>query len=159
MVEHTNCSLCGNSRTRKLRSRRLSNVVQCRRCGLVYRNPRHSEAEILMGIRSDGIIVEQERAVWHDSKIDLFKRGLKRIGKHSPKGKMLDVIQKYQDLPEEEKLIYRLGRRGGAYRSTDDLMSDPATHEKIERLVRDIQDKEGLPGVEKFLTDMVDRYV
>jgi radical SAM superfamily enzyme YgiQ (UPF0313 family) len=75
------------------------------------------------------------------------------------KNKMLDVIQKYQDLPGSERLIYRLGRRGGAYSSTDDLMRDPTTHEKIKGLLQDIQAKEGIQGVEKFITDMVDRYV
>ena len=75
------------------------------------------------------------------------------------KEKMLDAIQKYQDLPETEKLIYRLGRRGGAYRSPDDLMRDPITREKIKSLLKDIQAKEGVQGVEKFITDMVDRYV
>jgi radical SAM superfamily enzyme YgiQ (UPF0313 family) len=75
------------------------------------------------------------------------------------KDKMLNVIQKYQELPESERLIYRLGRRGGAYSTTDDLTRDPTTHEKIKGLLRDIQAKEGAQGVEKFITDMVDRYV
>jgi radical SAM superfamily enzyme YgiQ (UPF0313 family) len=75
------------------------------------------------------------------------------------KNKMLDVIQRYQDLPDPERLIYRLGRRGGAYSSTDDLTRDPTTHEKIKALVQDIQTKEGGQGVDKFITDMVDRYV
>jgi hypothetical protein len=75
------------------------------------------------------------------------------------KDKMLDVIQKYQDLSEAERLIYRLGRRGGAYSSTDDLMRDPVTYKKIEGLLQDIETKEGVQGVEKFITDMVDRYV
>jgi len=75
------------------------------------------------------------------------------------KNKMLNVIQKYQDLPESDRLIYRLGRRGGAYSSTDDLMRDPTTHGKIKGFVQDIQAKEGVQGIEKFITDMVDRYV
>ncbi len=75
------------------------------------------------------------------------------------KNKMLDVIQKYRDLPEAERLIFRLGRRGGAYSSTDDLMRDPVTHEKIMGLLKDIETREGVHGVEKFITDMVDRYV
>lgn len=75
------------------------------------------------------------------------------------KEKMLDVIQKYKDLTDVERLIYRLGRRGGAYSSTDDLMRDPTTREKIKGLLQDIQTKEGVQGVEKFIRDMVDRYV
>ncbi|MBW2284646.1 MAG: radical SAM protein, partial [Deltaproteobacteria bacterium] len=62
-------------------------------------------------------------------------------------------------LPDEERLIYRVGRRGGAYRSPDDVKRDPATYEKIKRLLQDITAKEGVDGVEKFITDMVDRYI
>ena len=73
------------------------------------------------------------------------------------KEKMLKVIQAYQDLPDEERLIYRVGRRGGAFRSTDDLEGDPATYSKIRALIREVEGKEGQAGVEKFITDMVDR--
>jgi len=73
--------------------------------------------------------------------------------------KMLEVIRKYQALSDSERLIYRVGRRGGAYRSTDDLEMDPATHGKIQNLIQDIQSKQGPEGVEKFITDMADRYI
>ncbi len=75
------------------------------------------------------------------------------------KEKMLKVIQKYQELPEPERLIYRVGRRGGAYRSTEDLNRDPVTYDKIKKLLSDIRAKEGDQGLERFITDMVDRYV
>jgi hypothetical protein len=75
------------------------------------------------------------------------------------KEKMLDVVRAYQELPESERLIYRVGRRGGAYRSTDDLKHDPVTYEKIKNLMQEVKTKEGTQGVEKFITDMVDRYV
>ena len=75
------------------------------------------------------------------------------------KEKMLTVIRKYQELPEAERLIYRVGRRGGAYRSTDDLQRDPTTYQKIKSLTQDLTAKDGLQGVEKFISDMVDRYI
>ncbi len=75
------------------------------------------------------------------------------------KEKMLAVIQKYEALPEEERLIFRVGRRGGAFRSTDDLKSDPDTFRKIKRLIREIEASEGISGVERFITEMVDRYI
>jgi hypothetical protein len=37
---------------------------------------------------------------------------------------LLAVIDRYLALPAEEKLLFRLGRRGGALRSLDDL-ADP----------------------------------
>lgn len=75
------------------------------------------------------------------------------------KGKMLKVIRKYQELPDSERMIYRIGRRGGAYRSIDDLNRDPVTYEKIKNLLQDIRSKEGDQGLERFMADMVDRYV
>jgi hypothetical protein len=75
------------------------------------------------------------------------------------KEKMLEVIQKYQDLPDSERIIFRLGRRGGTYRSTDDLHNDPVTYQKIRNLVEEIKTREGEGGVDKFITELVDRYV
>jgi hypothetical protein len=75
------------------------------------------------------------------------------------KEKMLEVIKKYQDLSDNERLIYRVGRRGGAYHSTDDLERDPATHEKIERLIQGVQAEKGEDGVEGFIKELVDQYI
>jgi radical SAM superfamily enzyme YgiQ (UPF0313 family) len=75
------------------------------------------------------------------------------------KERMLEVIRKYRDLPESDRLIYRIGRRGGAYGSTDDLKSDPETYEKIKNLLMEAKVKDGIQGVEKFITEMVDRYI
>jgi radical SAM superfamily enzyme YgiQ (UPF0313 family) len=75
------------------------------------------------------------------------------------KERMLEVIRKYQGLPETERLIYRIGRRGGAYGSTDDLERDPETYEKIKNLLMEAKVKGGTQGVEKFITEMVDRYI
>ena len=40
-----------------------------------------------------------------------------------------------------------------------DLARDPITYEKIKNLVQEMEVKEGVHAVEKFITDMVDRYV
>lgn len=75
------------------------------------------------------------------------------------KEKMLDIIRKYQDLPDLERMIYRVGRRGGAYRSTEDLSRDPDTYKKIKNLIEDVRSREGVQGLESFVTDLADRYV
>ncbi len=75
------------------------------------------------------------------------------------KEKMLDVIRKYQELPDTERLVYRFGRRGGAYRSTDDLKADPVTYEKIENLIQELKAKGGMAEVERTINEMVDQYV
>ena len=75
------------------------------------------------------------------------------------KERMLKVIRDYQALPDDERLIYRVGRRGGAYRSTQDLKRDPVTYEKLKNLVMSMEEKGGMESVEKFIIEMVDRYV
>ena len=75
------------------------------------------------------------------------------------KEKMLDVIKEYQKLPKEDRLIYRVGRRGGTYRSTNDLKSDPATYQKIKKLISEVKENEGEQEMDKFIAELVDRYV
>lgn len=75
------------------------------------------------------------------------------------KEKMLEVIKRYQALSNEERIIYRIGRRGGAYRSTDDLERDPLTRRKIENLIQEMRLEKGEESIEQFINDMVDQYV
>ncbi len=75
------------------------------------------------------------------------------------KEKMLDVIRKYQELDFCDRLIYRVGRRGATYRSTDDLKRDPVTYRKIRNFVKEIKEKEGLEAVERVIKELVDQYV
>jgi radical SAM superfamily enzyme YgiQ (UPF0313 family) len=75
------------------------------------------------------------------------------------KDKMLDVIKQYQELSDPDRLVYRVGRRGGTYRSTDDLQRDPVTYKKIKTLIANVEEKDGTEGVEHFITEMVDRYI
>jgi radical SAM superfamily enzyme YgiQ (UPF0313 family) len=75
------------------------------------------------------------------------------------KKKMLDVIKEYQKLPKEDRLIYRVGRRGGTYRSTNALKMDPGTYHKIKHLISEVKENEGEQGVEKFISELVDKYV
>jgi hypothetical protein len=73
--------------------------------------------------------------------------------------RMIEVIARYQKMPDSERLVYRLGRRGGAYRSTEDVKRDPATYRKISDLIRELEAKGGKEEVERFITGMVDQYV
>lgn len=72
---------------------------------------------------------------------------------------MLDVIAAYQKLSDQDRLIYRTGRRGGAYRSTTDLQNDPATYYKIQNLIAEVRKQEGKAGVEALITQLADRYI
>jgi len=86
---------------------------------------------------------------------------LEEVGGKLPddREKMIEVIDKYRKMPDSERLIYRLGRRGGAYRSTDDVKRDPETYLKIGNLIRELEAKGGKEEVERFITGMVDQYV
>jgi hypothetical protein len=75
------------------------------------------------------------------------------------KGRMLEVIRRYQELPETERLIYRVGRRGGAFHSTDDLGTQAGTYDKLRGLIEDLKARGGMVAVEKFISDMVDQYI
>jgi biotin synthase-like enzyme len=75
------------------------------------------------------------------------------------KEKMLAVIDAYQRLPDSERLIYRVGRRGGAYRSVEDMERDHATYRKIKNLIHDLETKGGKDEVEKFISGLVDQYI
>jgi hypothetical protein len=73
------------------------------------------------------------------------------------KEKMLSVADRYLDLPEEERTIYRVGRWGGAYRSLDDL-GDLELRGKIEQLIH--QWSLETPGqIDKMIKEMADRYI
>jgi len=73
--------------------------------------------------------------------------------------KMINVIEKYQALPDDERLIYRVGRRGGYYHSIDDISRDPSTRRKIENLIRELVDKEGKNGIEEYINKLVNQYL
>jgi len=75
------------------------------------------------------------------------------------KKKMLQVVDAYQALSDTDRLIYRTGRRGGAFRSTADLKNEHGTYLKLKAMVDDILAKSGPEGVEKFINEMVDQYI
>ena len=73
------------------------------------------------------------------------------------KQKMLAVIDRYLSLPEEGRLLYRLGRRGGALQSLDDL-NDPRTRSRLERARRDLA-AEKAGDLERIITELGDQYI
>lgn len=73
------------------------------------------------------------------------------------KEKMLAVIDRYLSLPDEDRLLYRLGRRGGALRSLDDL-DDPGMRQRLERARRDLSSESG-EDMDKIITELGDQYI
>jgi hypothetical protein len=73
------------------------------------------------------------------------------------KGKLLAAIDAYRFLSAEDKIIYRFGRRGGAYRSVKD-QKDPVLRNNIERAVEEVRTTHP-QGVDSFLNELVDQTV
>jgi hypothetical protein len=74
------------------------------------------------------------------------------------KDHMLEVINTYQALPDLDRLIYRIGRRAGAYSSTEHIYRDRATYERIKNVITELSAR-GPDEAERFINDMADQYV
>jgi hypothetical protein len=60
--------------------------------------------------------------------------------------KMMEVINRYLALPAEERLLYRVGRRLGYYRSLDNLQ-DLSLRRRIERMIDEVRPPNQQEGV------------
>ncbi len=76
-----------------------------------------------------------------------------------PKDKdfMLGVIDKYLALPDEDRLLFRLGRRGGALHSPDEL-GNPLVRSRLEQAKRDLEAQTG-KDIEGVIKELADQYV
>jgi hypothetical protein len=75
------------------------------------------------------------------------------------KDNMLKVIEKYKNLPEADKLIFRVGRRSGAFRSTNDIADNQELRNQIQKAINDIIKENGGNGLEQFLFEMANQYI
>ena len=89
-LDFVNCNLCGIDDTQQLFEKNQCNIVKCKRCGLIYINPRLNQnavKEIYGGNYSAGWL-EHKKTI---SKRKRAKKILKRIMKVKKNGKFLDV--------------------------------------------------------------------
>ncbi len=70
---------------------------------------------------------------------------------------MLAVIDRYLALPEEERLLFRLGRRGGALRTLEDV-NDPVMRQRLRLAMSDLATQTG-DDVEQIITELGDQYI
>ena len=54
--------------------------------------------------------------------------------------------------------MYRIGRRGVLYSSTDDLLRDETNYEKIKKLASELAEK-GPDATERFITEIANQYI
>jgi hypothetical protein len=73
------------------------------------------------------------------------------------KEKMLSAADRYLNLEEEDRIIYKVGRWGGAYRRLDDLR-DPQIRSKIEEVIRQ-WNLETSGEVDEIIKEMADQYI
>jgi len=73
------------------------------------------------------------------------------------KDAMLAMIDRYLAMPENERLLFRLGRRGAGLRSLDEF-SDPDTRQRLEAALKELSSETG-GDVEKLLTEIADQYI
>ncbi|MGA2404317.1 MAG: radical SAM protein, partial [Syntrophobacteraceae bacterium] len=73
------------------------------------------------------------------------------------KDAILAVIDRYLALPPEEKLMFRLGRRGGGLRSLDEL-NDPVMRQRLLSAMHDLASQTG-GDIEKLITELGDQYI
>jgi hypothetical protein len=73
------------------------------------------------------------------------------------KEKMLAVIDSYLGMDDHDRLLFRLGRRGGALRTLGEI-NDPAIRRRLETAVRDLA-PEAAGDVEKLIKELADQYI
>ena len=70
---------------------------------------------------------------------------------------LLGIIDRYLNLPDDERLLFQLGRRGGSIRRVDDLES-PAVKSRLEEAKRHI-DQQVPGGIEVYLKAIKKHYI
>jgi hypothetical protein len=117
---------------------------------------RQNDEEVLTELR---LFIEHLEGITGYVKSDHFLNLLEEIDGKLPEDKerLLSVIDAYFDLNDEQRLVYRLGRRAGIYRSTNDLQ-DQLTYARLKNAVAEIEERQ--PGsIEDHIKSMVDQCI
>ena len=73
------------------------------------------------------------------------------------KGKMLEVIDNYLDLNDEDRLLFRLGRRGGALRTIEEVRH-PVTRLRLKEALMELEEQAGC-DIEQVIEELADQYI
>ena len=74
------------------------------------------------------------------------------------KDRMLGIIDRYLNLSDDDRLLFQLGRRGGAVRYLDDLMMNPAVKVRLQEAKRQIE-KDMPGGIPTYLQAVKQQYL
>jgi len=70
---------------------------------------------------------------------------------------MLATIDRHPGMPDEERLLFRPGRRGGALRLLNEL-NDPRVRQRLRLAVRDLPGQTG-GSLEEIIKELADQYI
>lgn len=114
------------------------------------------EEEILREIR---LLIEHLEGIASHVKSDHILNLLEEVDGKLPedKGRLIATIDRYFALDDEQRLVFRLGRRAGMYRSLNDLQ-DELAYARLRKAIREMEERE--PGsVEKQLSLLLEHYI
>jgi radical SAM superfamily enzyme YgiQ (UPF0313 family) len=115
-----------------------------------------TDQEILLEER---LLIENLDGITSHVKSDHILNLLEEVDGKLPESKteMLSLIDRFLGLNDEQKLVFRFGRRAGIYRSLREL-DDELTFYKLKKQIREMEDKE--PGsTEKTLSLLLENYI
>jgi radical SAM superfamily enzyme YgiQ (UPF0313 family) len=110
-------------------------------------------------LREEKLLIENLDGITSLIKSDHVLNLLEEINGRLPndKEKMLSAIDSYFALGDEQKVIYRFGRRSGIYRRIEDLQ-DELTYFRIKKTIKEMELKE--PGsVERTISLLLENYI
>jgi hypothetical protein len=110
-------------------------------------------------VEEERLLVEQLDGITSTFVSDHVLNLLEEVGGTFPeeKSKMLSVINRYLALSPEKKINFRLGRRGGLYRSLDDPLSEER-HKQVQTALERIETER--PGaVEQVISDLMESFI
>lgn len=110
-------------------------------------------------LREERLLISGLEGITSHVKSDHILNLLEEIDGRLPsdKKKFLETIDRYFNLSQEQRLVYRFGRRSGVYRNLDDL-SDELTSFRIKKSIREMEEKE--PGsVERAISLFLENYI
>lgn len=93
-MEHVDCAICDVDDTKRLLIKNGYNLVKCNRCGLVYINPRPTEAELVRFYSFDNYHKSHHIRPNYEAQEKLFRKYRYRLGlieRFVRGGKILDV--------------------------------------------------------------------
>lgn len=110
-------------------------------------------------VREERLLIEKLEGINSYFKSDHILNLLEEVEGKLPtdKQKMLEIIDRYLSLPQEEKLNFQVGRRAGFYRRLDDLKNEELHHRVQEAI--NCMEAEGAEGVEETLYAFMGNFI